>query len=164
MAAPTYRWRLEAGGWRRLQRERERAREDRAGQGGGGRGGLMQLLSLDAGPLWQRIRPLQTSQAACNKQDARCHRSTCRPGGQTGVQRAQRPQVDVGRRLREFGKNIIRPRFAASSKRGRSLTKGIGPTVPTVGGGSGVIFTFQQHCSGICLTKYATLHWTDGHC
>lgn len=30
MAAPTYRWRLEAGGWRRLQRERE---IERAGRG-----------------------------------------------------------------------------------------------------------------------------------
>lgn len=156
VAAPTYRWRLEAGGG---CRERGSYRE----QGGAewrGEGGLMQLLLLDARPLWQWIRPLQTSQAACNKQDAWCHRSTCRPGGQTEVQSAQRTQVDVGKRLKEFRKNIIRPRFAASSKRGRSLRKGNGPTVPAVGGGSGVIFNLQQHCLVLCLPS----HWNGTDC
>lgn len=108
---------MEAGGWRRLQRE-SRAGQSRGGEGGCG-GGVMQLLLLDAGPLWQRIRPLQTSQAACNKQDARCHRSTCSPGGPGWS--AERPKATGGCWRKAEGiqeKNIIRPRFAASSKRG----------------------------------------------
>lgn len=111
---------MEAGGWRRLQRESRAGQSGGGGGGGGGGGrGVMQLLLLDVGPLWQRIRPLQTSQAACNKQDARCHRSTCSPGGPSWS--AERPEATGGcwRKAEGIqGKNIIRPGFAASSRRG----------------------------------------------
>lgn len=143
---------MEAGGWRRLQRE-SRAGQSRGGEGGCG-GGVMQLLLLDAGPLWQRIRPLQTSQAACNKQDTRCHRSTCSPGGPSWS--AERPKATGGCWRKAEGiqeKNIIRPRFAASSKL----------PVPAVGGGAGAISKFAPAAFCVIhLFRYALLlHWND---
>lgn len=164
---------MEAGGWRRLQRGREIESAGRGRAEGEGRGlmgvwgGGVQLLLLDAGPLWQRIRPLQTSQAACNKQDARCHRSTCRPGGQTGVQSAQRPQVDVGGRLREFrktssGADLLQvQKGAAHSRRELDLQCLLLVAVLDL-----VPFSnWHQHFSVIYLLIYVLLlHWNDTDC
>lgn len=153
---------MEAGGWRRLQRE-SRAGQSGGGGGGGGRG-VMQLLLLDAGPLWQRIRPLQTSQAACNKQDARCHRSTCSPGGPSWMQSAQRPQVDVGGRLREFRKKTSSGRDLLQVQNGgRSLKCGNGLPVLAVGGGAGAISKFAPAAFCVIhLFRYSLLlHWND---
>lgn len=85
-------------------------------------------------------------------------------GGQAGVQSAQRPQVDVGGRLREFRKKTSSGRDLLQVQNGgRSLRCGNGLPVPAVGGGASAISKFAPAAFCVIhLFRYSLLlHWND---